>query len=81
MSKGKQAFHEDFISTQVDPLAPDQTVEFNIASVEVGLGEGIDELTDDDLLKLLRALERAERFIQNEPAKAQAILRTRLQTN
>ena len=36
---------------------------------------------DDDLLKLLRALERAERFIQNEPAKAQAILRTRLQTN
>ena len=36
---------------------------------------------DDDLLKLLRALERAERFIQNEPAKALAILRTRLQTN
>ena len=33
---------------------------------------------DDDLVKLLRAVERAQRFIAAEPAKAQAILRARL---
>jgi NitT/TauT family transport system substrate-binding protein len=34
---------------------------------------------DADLVKLLRALARAERFIKAEPRKAQAILRARLQ--
>lgn len=34
---------------------------------------------DDDLVKLLRALDRAQRFIKADPLKAQAILRTRLQ--
>ncbi len=34
---------------------------------------------DDDLVKLLRALDRAQRFIANEPQKAKAILRSRLQ--
>ena len=34
---------------------------------------------DEDLVKLLRALDRAQRFIKEEPLKAQAILRTRLQ--
>ena len=33
---------------------------------------------DDDLVKLLRAVDRAQRFIAAEPAKAQAILRARL---
>lgn len=33
---------------------------------------------DDDLVKLLRALDRAQHFISSEPAKAQAILRERL---
>jgi NitT/TauT family transport system substrate-binding protein len=33
---------------------------------------------DADLVKLLRALERAERFIKAEPAAAQAVLRDRL---
>lgn len=33
---------------------------------------------DDELIKLLRALDRAEQFINTEPAKAQAILRDRL---
>lgn len=34
---------------------------------------------DEELTKLLRALERAQQFIRTEPAKAQAILRDRLQ--
>ncbi len=34
---------------------------------------------DDDLLRLLHALDRAEHFIKDEPRKAQAILRSRLQ--
>ena len=34
---------------------------------------------DADLVKLLRALERAEQLIAAEPAKAQAVLRSRLQ--
>ena len=33
---------------------------------------------DDELVKLLRAVDRATRFIAAEPAKAQAILRSRL---
>ena len=33
---------------------------------------------DADLVKLLRAIERAERFIHDEPKKAQAILQVRL---
>ena len=33
---------------------------------------------DDDLVRLLRAVDRAQRFIAAEPAKAQAILRARL---
>lgn len=33
---------------------------------------------DDELSRVLRALLRAERFIESEPAKAQAILRERL---
>lgn len=36
------------------------------------------ELRDDDLARVLRALLRAEQFIQSEPAGAQAILRARL---
>jgi NitT/TauT family transport system substrate-binding protein len=35
-------------------------------------------LRDDDLVKLLRALDRANQFIDAEPAKAQAILKQRL---
>jgi len=34
---------------------------------------------DGDLVKILRALDRAQRFIKDEPVKAQAILRSRLQ--
>lgn len=34
---------------------------------------------DDDLVRLLRALDRAEQFIKLEPAKAMVILRNRLQ--
>lgn len=34
---------------------------------------------DEDLIRLLRALDRAEHFIATEPVKAQALLRTRLQ--
>ena len=33
---------------------------------------------DDDLVKLLRAVDRAQRFIAAEPAKAQSILKSRL---
>jgi NitT/TauT family transport system substrate-binding protein len=33
---------------------------------------------DDDLVKLLRAVDRAQRFIAAEPAKSQSILRNRL---
>ncbi len=36
-------------------------------------------MRDDDLVKILRALDRAQRFIRDEPVKAQAILRSRLQ--
>lgn len=35
-------------------------------------------MRDDELVKLLRALARAQRFIRDEPAKAQAILRSKL---
>jgi ABC-type nitrate/sulfonate/bicarbonate transport system substrate-binding protein len=38
-------------------------------------------IRDEDLVRLLRALDLAQRFISNEPQKAQAILRARLQTD
>lgn len=41
--------------------------------------KGILGVRDNDLVKLLRALDRAERFIKLEPAKAMVILRNRLQ--
>lgn len=46
---------------------------FNLIASRKLLGQ-----RDDDLVKLLRALLRAEQFIQAEPARAQAILLTRL---
>ncbi|MDP2805474.1 MAG: ABC transporter substrate-binding protein [Gallionellaceae bacterium] len=36
-------------------------------------------MRDEELVKVLRALARAQQFIKDEPLKAQAILRTRLQ--
>lgn len=48
-------------------------VSFNLIVPKRHLGQ-----RDDDLVKVLRALLRAEQFIQSEPAKAQGILLTRL---
>lgn len=49
------------------------TLTFNLLVHKKQIG-----VRDNDLVKLLRALDRAERFIQAEPQKAQAILRSRL---
>lgn len=40
--------------------------------------KGLRETRGDDLVKLLRALDRAQNFIKTQPATAQAILRQRL---
>lgn len=50
------------------------TLSFNLLVARKHVG-----VRDDDLLRFLRALDRAQRFIAAEPARAQAILRVRLQ--
>lgn len=50
------------------------TLSFNLVASRKAIGE-----RRGDLVKLLQALERAQRFIASEPAKAKAILRDRLQ--
>ena len=50
------------------------TLTFNLIANKKLLG-----VRDDELIRLLRALERAQRFIKAEPLKAQAVLRERLQ--
>ncbi len=50
------------------------TLRFNLIVARRHVG-----VRDDELVKLLRALERAQQLITSEPARAQAILRSRLQ--
>lgn len=55
------------------PNADTYMLSFNLIASRKLLGQ-----RDDDLVKVLRALLRAEQFIQSEPARAKAILRTHL---
>ena len=50
------------------------TTTFNLVA-----GRSFAQNRDADLIKILRAIDRAERFIQAEPQKAQAILRRKLE--
>lgn len=50
------------------------TTTFNLVA-----GRGFEGKRDADLVKILRAIDRAERFIRAEPQKAQAILRKKLE--
>lgn len=60
--------------TKVMPGAGAYVLSFNLIAHRKLVGE-----RDDDLVRLLRALDRAQRFIKAEPLKAQTILRERLQ--
>ncbi|MEI6804301.1 MAG: ABC transporter substrate-binding protein [Burkholderiales bacterium] len=60
--------------TRVLPDAGFYTLSFNII-----VARALVQKRDDDLVKLLRALDRAQDFIATEPIKAKAILQNRLQ--
>jgi len=55
------------------PLSVGYIESYNLAGRRSGLGQH-----DDALVRLLRAIDRAEQFIQANPAEAQAILREQL---
>ena len=59
--------------SRVLPISIGYRLSFNLLASRALLGA-----RDDELRRLLRALERAERFIAEKPAQAQALLRERL---
>jgi ABC-type nitrate/sulfonate/bicarbonate transport system substrate-binding protein len=59
--------------SRVLPSSISYRLSFNLVADQALIGA-----RDDELARLLRALDRAERFIANKPAEAQALLRERL---
>jgi len=64
----------DMPTAKAYPNPGTHTLSFNLMVHVKHIG-----VRDDELVRILRALERAQRFIKAEPVKAQAILRERLQ--
>ncbi|MFZ4480135.1 MAG: ABC transporter substrate-binding protein [Rhodoferax sp.] len=52
-----------------------------LLSFNLIISKKLQGVRDDDLVKLLRALDRAQNFIEAEPVKAKAVLRDRLQAD